>query len=52
MFGKDSKKKELIKNLNAVYEQLEKQHGISRGDFPDIKKLQVITTSLKWRVLY
>jgi EH domain-containing protein 1 len=41
MFGKDSKKKELIKNLNQVYEQLEKQHGISRGDFPDIKKLQV-----------
>lgn len=41
MFGKESKKKELIKNLNQVYEQLEKQHGISRGDFPDIKKLQV-----------
>jgi EH domain-containing protein 1 len=41
MFGKDSKKKELIKNLTNVYDQIEKQHGISRGDFPELKKLQV-----------
>lgn len=51
MFGKESKKKELIKNLNQVYEQLEKQHGISRGDFPDIKKLQVcFDRKLEWIV--
>lgn len=40
MFGKDSKKKDLIKNLGAVYDRLQKEHSISPGDFPDIKKMQ------------
>lgn len=42
MFGKDGKKKELIKNLSTIYESLEREHHISAGDFPDIKKMQVI----------
>lgn len=40
MFGKDGKKKELIKNLSAIYESIEREHHISAGDFPDIKKMQ------------
>ena len=40
MFGKDSKKKELIQNLQSVYEIIQKEHQISLGDFPNIKRLQ------------
>lgn len=40
VFGKENKKKELIKNLSSVYEQLQREHQISPGDFPDIKKMQ------------
>lgn len=40
VFGKDSKKKELIKNLGNIYEKLQTEHQISPGDFPDIKKMQ------------
>ena len=41
MFGKDSKKKELIKNLSAIYESVQREHQISPGDFPDITRMQV-----------
>ncbi|XP_075227835.1 EH domain-containing protein 3-like [Lycorma delicatula] len=40
MFGKDGKKKELIKTLDQIYEQIQREHKISPGDFPDIKKMQ------------
>ncbi|KAL4237489.1 EH domain-containing protein 4 [Mactra antiquata] len=40
MFGKDAKKKELIKQLGDIYGTIEREHGISRGDFPDIKRMQ------------
>lgn len=40
MFGKEGKKKELIKNLENIYTQLQRDHQISPGDFPDIKKMQ------------
>ncbi|XP_034252891.1 EH domain-containing protein 3 [Thrips palmi] len=40
VFGKDSKKKELIKNLGAIYEQIQREYQISPGDFPDLKKMQ------------
>jgi len=38
--GKDGKKKELIKGLSSIYEQIQREHQISRGDFPDLKKMQ------------
>lgn len=38
--GKDSKKKDLIKNIGQVYDRLQKEHQISPGDFPEIKKMQ------------
>lgn len=40
MFGKDGKKKDLIKNLGQIYDKIQKEHQISPGDFPDIKKMQ------------
>ncbi|XP_039287846.1 EH domain-containing protein 3 [Nilaparvata lugens] len=40
VFGKDGKKKELIKSLGTIYEQIQREHQISPGDFPDIKKMQ------------
>ncbi|XP_003744278.1 EH domain-containing protein 3 [Galendromus occidentalis] len=40
VFKKDSKKKELIKNLGQLYQQIQKEHGISSGDFPDVKDMQ------------
>ncbi|XP_026463270.1 EH domain-containing protein 3-like [Ctenocephalides felis] len=40
VFGKDGKKKELIKHLPQTYEKLQREHQISPGDFPDVKKMQ------------
>lgn len=40
MFGKDSKKKELIKNLANVYQEIEREQGIPAGDFPDLVEMQ------------
>ncbi|RWS30308.1 EH domain-containing protein 3-like protein [Leptotrombidium deliense] len=40
MFGKDSKKKELIKHLSNIYMEIEKEHQIPVGDFPDIGEMQ------------
>lgn len=40
VFGKDNKKKELIKNLGQIYDQIQREQKISPGDFPDLKKMQ------------
>jgi len=40
MFGKDAKKKELINNLGTIYSDLQREHQISPGDFPDIQRMQ------------
>ncbi|XP_053330793.1 EH domain-containing protein 4 [Spea bombifrons] len=40
VFGKEAKKKELINNLPEIYRQLQREHHISPGDFPDVKKMQ------------
>lgn len=42
MFGKDSKKKDLIKNIGQIYDKLQREHQISMGDFPDTKKMQEV----------
>ncbi|KAM5138894.1 EH domain-containing protein 1 [Mantella aurantiaca] len=42
VFGKDNKKKELINNLGEIYLKIEKEHQISPGDFPSLKKMQEI----------
>uniref|UniRef100_A0AAA9S2K2 EH domain containing 3 n=1 Tax=Bos taurus TaxID=9913 RepID=A0AAA9S2K2_BOVIN len=40
MFGKDNKKKELVNNLAEIYGQIEREHQISPGDFPALKRMQ------------
>uniref|UniRef100_A0A2M4AFA1 Putative endocytosis/signaling protein ehd1 n=1 Tax=Anopheles triannulatus TaxID=58253 RepID=A0A2M4AFA1_9DIPT len=42
IFGKDSKKKELIKNLGGIYDRVCREHSVSIGDLPDIKKMQEV----------
>ncbi|XP_036404086.1 EH domain-containing protein 1-like [Megalops cyprinoides] len=42
VFGKENKKKELIANLGEIYLKIEKEHQISPGDFPSLKKMQEI----------
>ncbi|KAL3101313.1 hypothetical protein niasHT_028069 [Heterodera trifolii] len=40
MIGKEKKKKELIHKLDKIFEQLQKEHSISPGDFPDVNKMR------------
>ncbi|XP_077537785.1 putative achaete scute target 1 [Haemaphysalis longicornis] len=40
MFGKDSKKKELIKGLGNLYAEIQREQQISPGDFPDLREMQ------------
>ncbi|KTF95096.1 hypothetical protein cypCar_00037103 [Cyprinus carpio] len=40
VFGKENKKKELINSLGEIYSRIEKEHQISPGDFPNLKKMQ------------
>lgn len=40
MIGKEKKKKELIQKLDKIFEQLQREHGISPGDFPDVDKMR------------
>ncbi|KAI1720661.1 EH domain-containing protein 1 [Ditylenchus destructor] len=40
MIGKEKKKKELIQKLDKIFDQLQKEHNISPGDFPDVNKMR------------
>jgi EH domain-containing protein 1 len=40
MIGKEKKKKDLIQKLDKIFEQLQKEHNISPGDFPDVNKMR------------
>ncbi|KAF6103148.1 EH domain containing 1 [Phyllostomus discolor] len=40
VFGKESKKKELVNNLGEIYAKIEREHQISPGDFPSLRKMQ------------
>ncbi len=40
MFGKENKKKELIHNLGDIYTAIQREHQISPGDFPNLKRMQ------------
>jgi len=40
VFGKDTKKKELIAGLADIFASLQREHQISIGDFPNVKKMQ------------
>ncbi|KAK2119442.1 EH domain-containing protein 1 [Saguinus oedipus] len=40
VFGKESRKKELVNNLGEIYQKMEREHQISPGDFPSLRKMQ------------
>nr|KAG5702130.1 hypothetical protein BaRGS_010396 [Batillaria attramentaria] len=40
MFGKDNKKKELISKLGDIFGTIQREHQISPGDFPNLKRMQ------------
>ncbi|CAI2354573.1 unnamed protein product [Caenorhabditis sp. 36 PRJEB53466] len=40
VFGKEEKKRKLIENLDVIFEQLQRRHKISPGDFPDVNKMR------------
>ena len=40
MFGKESRKKELINNLGSIFADIQREHQISPGDFPDLARMQ------------
>ena len=42
VFGKEGKKKELINKLPEIYEQIQREHSISPGDFPPIERMQEV----------
>jgi len=51
MFGKDSKKREIIKNLDKIYEKIQRLHGIPLGDFPNIDKMRECLEPLDFKML-
>ncbi|CAI6365701.1 unnamed protein product [Macrosiphum euphorbiae] len=46
LFRREGKKKELIKNLGTIYQNIQKEQQISPGDFPDINKMQEVLVNL------
>ncbi|XP_050404639.1 EH domain-containing protein 3 isoform X2 [Patella vulgata] len=40
VFGKDNKKKELINKLQDTFDSIQREHQISPGDFPNLKRMQ------------
>ncbi|XP_040065308.1 EH domain-containing protein 3-like [Ixodes scapularis] len=40
VFGKESKKKELIKDLGSLFAEIQRKHQISPGDFPNLREMQ------------
>lgn len=40
VFGRENKKKDLIKNLSQIYLDIEREYQIPQGDFPDLKEMQ------------
>ena len=40
VFGKDSRKKELIQKLPEIFGEIQREHQISPGDFPDVVRMQ------------
>ncbi|XP_076271389.1 EH domain-containing protein 1-like isoform X1 [Rhynchophorus ferrugineus] len=40
VFGKDAKKKDLVRNLDQVYERIRRDQQISGADFPDLERMK------------
>ncbi|XP_074598900.1 putative achaete scute target 1 isoform X2 [Brevipalpus obovatus] len=48
LYGKGSKKKELIKHLSTVYAAIAKEHAIAEGDFPPLAEMQEKLLDCDW----
>ncbi|OXB72701.1 UNVERIFIED_CONTAM: hypothetical protein H355_015395 [Colinus virginianus] len=48
MWGKDAKKKQLISQLQQVYQQVAADHAISLGDFPPLSLMQEKLAAFDW----
>ncbi|CDI82591.1 EH domain-containing protein 1, related, partial [Eimeria acervulina] len=48
MFGKEGKKKQLISQLAAVYQQVSQEYGVPIGDFPPVATMQEKLASFDW----
>ncbi|XP_022088675.1 EH domain-containing protein 1-like [Acanthaster planci] len=46
MFGKESKKQQLINNLADVYKEIERSYNISAGDFPPMKRMKEVLADM------
>ena len=40
VFGKEAKKKELLNGLDNIYSQIQREHQLAPGDFPDIEHMR------------
>ena len=40
LFGKENKKKQMIANLDNIFEDIRKKHNIAARDFPDVDKMR------------
>jgi len=52
LFRREGKKKELIKNLGTIYQNIQKEQQISPGDFPDINKMQVCKNIVDFCIIH
>ncbi|KAL8449667.1 hypothetical protein Emed_002922 [Eimeria media] len=48
MFGKESKKKQLISQLATVYQQVAQENGVPLGDFPPLAAMQEKLATFDW----
>jgi len=48
VFGKDAKKKQLLKNLESIIDAVESKHGTCTGDLPPLEKLAASLARLDW----
>ncbi|CAF0817740.1 unnamed protein product [Adineta ricciae] len=46
VFGKDTKRRELINNLHLIYEKIEREQNIPLGDFPKLDRMQEILRNM------
>ena len=51
MFGRDSKKEQLIKDLPYIFEEVRKQHNLVAGDFPDVTRMRESLSTFDWNKL-
>ena len=51
MFGRESKKEQLIRDLPYVFDEVRKQNNLVAGDFPDVARMRDLLASFDWNKL-